>query len=484
MLHFRIIFKFLGFLLLFCGGFMCLAIPTAIMHDEHILTGLLTACAVTLGFGALGYFLNREARGKDLRKREGFFVVTCGWLVMSLFGTLPYLLTGSISGLTNAFFETISGFTTTGATILDDIEALPKSILLWRSLTQWIGGMGIIVLAVAILPMLGIGSVQLFSAEAPGLKPDKITPRIADTAKRLWLIYLSLTLTEMLLLWLAGMGLFDALNHSLTTVSTGGFSTKQASIAHFESPLIEYIITLFMFFGGTNFILIYWLFKGKLEKLWQNEEFRFYALGTLVFILVVGSALLIKGSYGLEESFRNAAFQVVSLITTTGYGTADYTLWGSGLTMFAFLLLFSGGSAGSTAGGVKMVRHLILFKHGAAEMRKQMHPSAIIPIRMNKKALPEEVSGSVLAFIMFYIILFALGSILLAAMGIDFDTAIGAVATSLGNVGPGISDVGPAYTFNFLPTAAKWELAFLMLIGRLELFTVLVLFTPYYWRKG
>ena len=484
MLNHRIIFKFLGILLLFCAGFMSLTLPIAFHLNEGTKQGLGLAILITLGFGLLGYLANRKVSGQDLKKREGFIVVTFGWIIMSLFGSLPYLLTGSIDGLTNAFFETISGFTTTGATILDDIESLPSSLLLWRSLTQWIGGMGIIVLAVAILPILGVGSMQLFSAEAPGLRPDKITPRIADTAKRLWLIYLILTLVEMFLLKLAGMGVFDAVNHSLTTISTGGFSTKQASIAHFQNPLIEYIITVFMFMGGTNFILIYWLLKGRFVKLWENEEFRFYAIGVSVFILVVTAALVAKGTYDFEDSFRNAAFQVVSLISTTGYGTADYTLWGSGLTMFAFLLLFSGGSAGSTAGGVKMIRHLILFKNGAAELRRQMHPSAVIPIRLNKKAVPDEVTGAVLAFIMFYIIVFALGSILLAAMGIEFDTAIGAVATSLGNVGPGISDVGPSHTFNFLPNAAKWELTFLMLVGRLELFTVLVLFTPYYWRRG
>lgn len=469
---------------MFNGAFMALTIPVALYFQEDIKLGIILACAVTLLAGAALFFINRSASGKDLRKREGFIVVTLGWLFMSLFGCLPYIFTGSIDGFTNAFFETMSGYTTTGATILDDIEAAPKSILLWRSLTQWIGGMGIIVLAVAILPILGISSVQLFSAEAPGLRPDKITPRIADTAKRLWLIYLSLTLLETLLLKFAGMGIYDAVNHSLTTVSTGGFSTKQASVAHFNSPLIEYIITVFMFLGGTNFILIYWLLKGRLNKLWENEEFRFYASGITVFILVVTAALIAKGMYGLEESFRNSAFQVVSLITTTGFGTEDYTLWGSGLTMFAFLLLFAGGSAGSTAGGMKMIRHLILFKNGSAEMRRHMHPSAVIPIRINGRALPYNMASAVLAFIMLYIVVFALGSILLAAMGISFDTAIGAVATSLGNVGPGIADVGPSYTFNFLPSAAKWELCFLMLVGRLELFTVLLLFTPYYWRRS
>jgi len=462
---------------------MLLTVPVAIYFGEDTLFGILMACLIHLVVGGGGFLMTRTADGKSLKKRDGFIVVALGWTVMSLFGSFPYMLTESIPSFTNAFFETISGFTTTGASILDKIEAQPRSILLWRSLTQWIGGMGIIVLAVAILPILGIGSVQLFSAEAPGLKPDKITPRIGDTAKRLWAIYLGLTLTETALLYVGGMGLFDALNHSLTTVSTGGFSTKQASVGHFDSAFIQYVITAFMLLGGTNFILIYWLVKRRIEKLTGNEELRFYLIIVSVLTVIVGGSLLIRGTYGAEESFRTSAFQVVSMVTTTGYATADYTAWGSGLTMLFFLLLFSGGSAGSTAGGVKMIRHLVLLKNAVTELRRQMHTSAIIPIRVNGKAMPFEMTGSVLAFIMMYILVFAIGSILMAAMSIDFDTAIGAVATALGNVGPGIGQVGPSFSFAALPVAAKWELAFLMLVGRLELFTMILIFTRYFWRK-
>ncbi|MDA0973522.1 MAG: TrkH family potassium uptake protein [Bacteroidetes bacterium] len=484
MFHPKIILKFLSVLLLFNGGFMSLILPLAIKDEDGTALGIGAAVILHLILGIFLLWLNKDADGKELRKRDGFLVVTLGWVMMSVFGCLPYLFTGTIPDVTNAFFETISGFTTTGASILDDIESMPRSILLWRSLTQWIGGMGIIVLAVAILPILGIGSVQLFSAEAPGLKPDKIKPRIADTAKRLWFLYMALTVSEVILLWLGDMNLFDAINHSLTTLSTGGFSTKQASIAHWDSAYIHYVITGFMFLGGTNFILIYWLTHLKFKKLIENEEFRFYGGLVLVFSIVVSIALYLKGDLSGEESFRTSLFQVVSIVSTTGYATADYTLWGSGLTMFFFLLLFSGGSAGSTAGGVKMVRHLILFKNSGAELKRQLHSNAIIPIRIDGKAIPMEMTSSVLAFMMLYIVLFALGSILLAAMGVDFDTAIGAVATSLGNVGPGINEVSPSYSFNFLPAAAKWELGFLMLVGRLELFTVLMLFNPYYWRKN
>ena len=463
---------------------MCLTLPLAWADNDGTFFAFLQVILIHLALGLTTYQLNKRSDGRDLRSRDGFLVVTSGWILMSAFGCLPFLFTGTIPSVTNAFFETMSGFTTTGASILDNIEAMPRSVLLWRSLTQWIGGMGIIVLAVAILPILGIGSVQLFSAEAPGLKADKIKPRIADTAKRLWFIYMGLTLAETILLWIGGMSPFDALNHSLTTLSTGGFSTKQASIAYWDSAYIQYVITLFMFLGGTNFILIYWLINLKFKKLFENEEFRFYGIATILFSLLVALALIKRGMFGMEESFRTALFQVVSIVTTTGYATADYCHWGSGLTMFFFLLLFAGGSAGSTAGGVKMIRHVILYKNSGGELKRQLHPNAIIPVRIDGKAISIETTSSVLAFIIFYIVLFALGSILLAAMGIDFDTSIGAVATSLGNTGPGIGQVSPSYSFNFLPDAAKWELSFLMLVGRLELFTVLLLLSPYFWRKN
>ena len=463
---------------------MCLTLPLAWADNDGTFFAFLQVILIHLALGLTTYQLNKRSDGRDLRSRDGFLVVTSGWILMSAFGCLPFLFTGTIPSVTNAFFETMSGFTTTGASILDNIEAMPRSVLLWRSLTQWIGGMGIIVLAVAILPILGIGSVQLFSAEAPGLKADKIKPRIADTAKRLWFIYMGLTLAETILLWIGGMSPFDALNHSLTTLSTGGFSTKQASIAYWDSAYIQYVITLFMFLGGTNFILIYWLINLKFKKLFENEEFRFYGIATILFSLLVALALIKRGMFGMEESFRTALFQVVSIVTTTGYATADYCHWGSGLTMFFFLLLFAGGSAGSTAGGVKMIRHVMLYKNSGGELKRQLHPNAIIPVRIDGKAISIETTSSVLAFIIFYIVLFALGSILLAAMGIDFDTSIGAVATSLGNTGPGIGQVSPSYSFNFLPDAAKWELSFLMLVGRLELFTVLLLLSPYFWRKN
>lgn len=464
------------------GLFMLLCLPFSIYYKEDIyplgLAGLIT---LTSG-GALWYF-TKNAENKDIKKKDGYLVVIMAWVTMSLFGTLPYLISGSIPGFTNAFFETISGFTTTGATILTDIESVDKGILFWRSLTQWIGGMGIIVLAVAILPILGIGGMQLFVAEAPGLTPDKMKPRITDVAKRLWLMYVGLTFLEMILLMIGGMTFYDAINHSLTTMATGGFSTKNASIAHYDSAFIQYVMIVFMFLAGTNFTITYYGFKGKFKKVWGNEEFRNYFI--LIIVLSIGISYFVFSDRweGFEKSFRDSLFQVVSIVTTTGYATADYTAWAPFLTVIFFLLMFVGASAGSTSGGIKVIRHTLLFKNSFLEMRRQLHPSAIIPVRLNEKAVSRDITYNVLAFVMIYLLIFGLGVFLISFTGVDFDTALGAVATSLGNIGPGLGSVGPVHNFAHITPFGKWLLAFLMLLGRLELFTVLMLFNPSFWKK-
>jgi trk system potassium uptake protein TrkH len=481
--NYKVIFKILGILLVLNGTFMLLCIPFSLYYGEGDLIALLISSGITAGTGGTMLFLTRKNVNKELRKRDGYLVVTGGWLIMSFFGSLPYIFSGAIPDLTNAFFETLSGFSTTGATILTDIESVHKGILLWRSLTQWIGGMGIIVLTVAILPILGIGGMQLFVAEAPGISPDKLQPRIKETAKRLWLIYLGLTMTEMGLLWIGGMTFYDAVNHGLTTMATGGFSTKNASIAHYQSPFIQYVIILFMFLAGTNFTMTYFAMKGKFKKVFSNEEFRTYLIASVVISVVVALTIFGLGFTGLEQSFRDALFQVVSVITTTGYITADYTSWTPFITILFFILMFVGASAGSTAGGVKIVRHLILFKNSFLELKRQIHPSAVIPVRFNNRAVTRDITFNILAFIMIYISIFATGSIVLGILGLDFMTAIGAVATCLGNIGPGIGTVGPVDNFAHLPDLSKWVLSFLMLLGRLELFTVLILFTPYFWNK-
>ncbi|MGI9543793.1 MAG: TrkH family potassium uptake protein [Cyclobacteriaceae bacterium] len=480
--NFKIISNILGLLLIINGGFILLCLPVSIFFGEGGLIPILVSGLITVVVGLLLWYATRKA-GKELRKRDGYLIVSLGWLTMSLFGTLPYILSGAIPDFTNAFFETISGFTTTGASVLNDIESLPKGILFWRSLTQWIGGMGIIVLAVAILPLLGIGGMQLFIAEAPGLKPDKLQPRIAQTAKRLWLIYFGLTFSEFVLLRLAGMTYFDAMNHALTTMATGGFSTKQDSMA-FYGPTVQYIVIVFMFLAGTNFTLTYFGFKGNFKKIWQNEEFRVYLKLVGLLSLAIGLVIYLVVGSSIEESFRDALFQVVSIITTTGFVSADYTSWVPGVTILFFMMMFLGGSAGSTAGGVKIVRHILLLKNGILELKRQLHPSAIIPVRLNQRAVSQDITFNVLAFIMIYITVTVVSTVVMGMLGEDVLTSLGAVATSLGNIGPGIGAVGPLDNFADMPSGGKWFLSFLMLLGRLELFTVLILFTPYFWKRS
>ncbi len=469
-------------LLVFNGLFMFLCIPASLYFNANDLVPMAFSATSTLGVGLLVWVLTRTSKKPNIRKREGFIIVTFGWVVMSLSGTLPYVMSGSVVSFTDAFFETLSGYTTTGASVINDLSIIPKDILFWRSMTQWIGGMGIIVLAVAILPVLCIGGMQLFVAEAPGIKPDKLAPRIRDTAKRLWLIYVGLTGLEFILLRFAGMNWFDALNHALTTMATGGFSTHNESIAAF-SPAIQYIIICFMFLAGASFTLTYFGLVGKFRKVFMNEEFRVYVGLLITLSLAVGVLVAGFDDGTIEKAFRDTLFQVVSIVTTTGFVSADYTGWTPFITMLFFIMMFFGGCAGSTAGGVKIVRHIILIKNSILELKRQLHPSAIIPVRFNNRAVDPSITYNVVAFIMMYITIFAVGSVIMTMMGIDFNTAMGSVATSLGNIGPGIGDVGPADNFSWLPSPAKWFLAILMLVGRLELFTVLILFTPYFWRK-
>ena len=496
-LNYQIIISFLGLTSMLNGVFMILAVPFSIYHKEDAKWGILTAGLITIVLGFLMWFYNRGAE-KNLQKKEGYVIVTFGWLILSLTGTLPYLFTGSIPEFTNAFFETISGYSTTGSSILTDIESMPKGILFWRSATHWIGGMGIIVLTIAILPLLGIGGMQLFMAEAPGPAADKMHPRITETAKRLWFIYFSLTITEFLLLKIAGMNWFDAINHSMATVSTGGFSTKNTNIAFWNGiPLVQYIITLFMFIAGTNFIITYFVFKGKWRKVFNNEEFKWYFFGALGLVIVI-TALIVnfqdpnlqttishpKPWGEVESAFRHASFQVVAILTTTGFVSADFTMWNSFATMLIFLLFFVGGSAGSTSGGVKIVRHILMIKSSLLEFKKLLHPSAIIPVRYGGRGVNQNIIFNILSFFVLYMLIFILSSIILTFLGLDFTSAIGAAASSLGNIGPAIGSISPTNNFEHLSSGAKWFCAFLMLIGRLELFTVLILFTPFFWRKN
>ena len=485
----------MGVLLLFNGGLMLLSSLTSFLTQDGFTFEITLSAFLVLSFGALLMLITRQYNNQ-IQKREGYLVVSLGWLLMSLSGTLPYLLTGSIEAFVPSFFESMSGYTTTGATILHDIEAVPKGILFWRSTTHWIGGMGIIVLAIAILPFLGIGGMQLFTAEAPGPGSDKLHPRITDTAKRLWLIYLSFTLIETFCLYFAGMSFFDAINHAMSTLSTGGFSTKNSSIAFWnQNPLIEYIIIFFMFLAGTNFIVSYFAITGKFKKVFSDEEFKSYFFFILFFtVLVCGMILLhvdipqhfegVTNSFSaLETAFRHALFQVLSVITTTGFVTADFTQWTPFLTIVFFGLMFLGGSSGSTSGGVKVVRHLLMIKGGFLEFKRALHPNAIIQARYNKKIVGESISYNILGFFILYMLSFIIGALGFGFMGIDFESAVGLAASTLGNVGPALGAFGPVDNYEALADAGKIWASFLMLLGRLELFTVLILLTPFFWKK-
>ncbi|MCF8261919.1 MAG: TrkH family potassium uptake protein [Melioribacteraceae bacterium] len=461
---------------------MTLGIPFSIYYGDNDIYVLLFSGIGTAGIGGLTFYFTKDHR-KDIKKKDGYIIVSSSWLVMSLFGAIPFVIHGSIPSYTDAFFETMSGFTTTGASILNNIEELPHGLLFWRSITQWMGGMGMIVLSLAILPVLGIGGMQLFVAEVPGPTKDKIHPRIGETAKRLWGIYVIFTLVETVLLYLGGMTVFESINHAFTTMATGGFSTKQASIAAYDSPYLQYVMIVFMFAAGINFSLHYHLLHFNFKVFSKNEEFKFYTKLTVVIALLVAVVLYFSNYADLEKSFRDSLFQVVSLITTTGYVTADYEMWGPFFQVLFFLLLFIGGCAGSTGGGIKVVRHLLLFKNSLLELRRLIHPRAVIPVRFNGTAVPQDIISNVLAFFLFYILIFVVGTIIMSILGLDFLSAIGSVATSLGNVGPAIGSVGPSYNFAHIPDLGKWLLSILMLMGRLELFTILIIFSPAFYKK-
>ena len=481
MIRKKIIFNILGKLLVGESVFLFLSLLVSLLYQESDTSAFLYSGLITFAVGGLSYLTSKGVK-KDMGKREGYIIVSLVWVVFSIFGCLPYLFSGAIPSVTDAFFETMSGFTTTGSSILNNIEELPHGILFWRSLTQWLGGMGIIVMFLAILPTLGIGGRELFVAEVPGPAPDKLTPRIKETARNLWGLYASFTFVECILLMLGGMSFFDAINHSLTTMATGGYSTKQASVGYFDSAYIQYVIIAFMFIAGTNFTLSYAMLTGRISKVFKDEEFRFYSLVILLFSVVIAAGVVVTSQMGIEQAFRDSLFTVVSIITTTGYATVDYLIWMPLLGMLIFVLMFVGGSAGSTGGGVKVVRILLLFKNSFHELKRLIHPNAVIPIRYNQRVVDQRTITNILAFFVFYIIIFMSSTVLMSFWSSDIFSALSAVATTLGNIGPGFGEIGPMENFSKLPDLAKWFLSFLMLLGRLELFTVLVLFSPSFWK--
>jgi trk system potassium uptake protein len=482
-MNFKFVIHILGFLLLLTGGLMLTGIPFSLYYIDNDVIILLLSGSGTALLGFLIWLSTRQNLVKEIGKREGYVIVTLGWLLMSLFGSLPFYFSGYIPSYTDAFFETISGFTTTGASILNNIEGLPHGLLFWRSMTHWIGGMGIIVLSIAILPLLGIGGMQLYQAEVAGPSKDKLHPRVKETAKRLWAIYVLFTGVEVILLMFGGMNLFDALCHSFGTLASGGFSTKNNSIAYYNSPFIEYVIIVFMFIAGTSFSLHYLALKGKLWNYFKDSEFRFYL--TLVLFLVITSTffLVINNSQAVESSFRNTAFSIISILSSTGFATVNYQSWAPFYTEVFLILLLLGACAGSTSGGVKMVRYQLLLKNSFLELKRLIHPQGVIPVRQNGKAIHPEIIAKIGAFVLLYLFIFGIGSIILAITGLDSTSAMGATAACLANIGPGLDSTGPVSNYSSISDIGKWVLGIIMLLGRLEIFTVLILFSPSFWKK-
>lgn len=482
----------LGAFIFYLGFALLAPMFIDLIYDEGIWhTFLYSASIAFILGGALYYFFKPE---EELRIREGFLVVSLTWLFLSLVGALPFVISGILPSYTDAVFETMSGLSTTGATIFGgetssgflnpNIESLPMSILFWRSLSHWLGGMGIIVLTLAILPLLGVGGMQLFRAESPGPTTDKLTPHIQETAKLLWGIYLAFTGLEFLLLWVhPSMDWFEAINHAFATLATGGFSTKDASIQAFDSVYIDSVITLFMFLAGISFAMHFRLLRGDTKSFFNNRETRFYTLITLISISIISLSLWLFNEYSVGDALRYGSFQVVSIITTTGFGTDNYELWYSMGSVFLFLLFFTGSCAGSTGGGVKMIRWLIIIRNTFREFKQMVHPQAVLPIRIGDKTIDHHIQRTVLSFFVLYLIIFGLGAFIIATMGFDLESAIGASIACLGNIGPGWGEFGPTDNYAQIPYIGKWVLIFMMMIGRLELFTVLLIFTPAFWKQ-
>ena len=465
---------------------MALALGVSLWYGEADSGVFLLSTIITLLAGVIGLLVGRHAESR-MGEREGYVIVAMVWVVFSAFGLMPYYLSGQVPSLTDAWFESMSGFTTTGATIIPDLKVITHGLLFWRSLTQWIGGMGIIVLSIAILPIFGLNGMQLYAAEVTGLTYEKLSPRIADTAKMMWSIYLLLTITEVLALWLCGMNVFDAVCHSFSTIATGGFSTHNNSLEYYDSAAIHYTVTFFMFISGINFVLLIYLLRGKARNLLQDEEVRWYSVAVALFAvaLTVGLYIARPGWSGveMERAFRDSLFTVISSMTSTGYTISDYMYWPVVAWVVIFFLMLTGACAGSTAGGIKWVRLAIIMKNGVAEFQRRIHPNAIIPVKLNEKAVPQQTINNIMAFLIFYVFIIAVTVVIFCASGVNFDESIGAAVSAIGNVGISIGQFGPAGTYAEFPMVAKWVMSFVMLIGRLEIFTVLLLFTRALWRK-
>lgn len=475
----------MGVLLLIESGILLLCTLIPIFYSEDDLFGFIMGSLTSACMGMVALFIGRSTRNKEgsMSRRDGYIVVATSWILFSIFGSLPYYVSGYIPSFTDAFFETMSGFTTTGATIIQDVEVIPHGLLFWRSLTQWIGGLGIVFFTVAVLPIFGVGEVQLFAAEAIGPTHNKLHPRVSISGRWIITVYVVITVLCAIALRLCGVGIFDSINHALTTAATGGFSTKNASIAYFNSHSVEYVITFFMFLSGINYGLLFFAtFHGKLHKLIEDTQFKWYLTLLLIFTFIVGISLFISTPYNGTSSLRNALFHVTAIITTTGFTSTDYTQWPPFIWMTLGLCFYFGACAGSTTGGMKSIRIAILLKSMRNEFNRILHPNAVLPVRVNGKVIPQATRQSVLTFSIFFFALVFAGWFFYLAIGIDIAEAYGIALSCLSNIGLTIGDHGCNIPWNDMPTIGKWFSTFLMLVGRLEVFSVLLVLTPSFWK--
>ena len=478
LIHPLLILRILSTILLIETIAYLLCLPVVFIYKEPAYP-FIGSSAITLLLSGLLFILSREADTDKISSRDGYLAVTVSWVVFSLLGTLPYLFSKTIPSFIDAFFESTSGFSTTGSSIITNVEILPFSILFWRSLTHWFGGIGIIMILIIILPTLRVTGYQLFSLESS--MKEKIHPKTKAIAFRILFIYLGLTLAQTVLLTFGDMRLFDSICNSLGTVATGGFTTKNNSMMSY-SPYSQYIVMLFMFLAGTSQVIYYFMVKRNFKKVKQNEELWFYITVSLVAGALATIILLVNSTKTFEESFREGFFQIISIITCTGYATTDYTLWPVPALLLIFLMMFAGGSTGSTSGGIKMARHLIVIKNIKAVFVKLNHPKSITFIKLNGKTLPENTNTSILSFVVLYLFIFILGTIIVVITGVDPVTSAGSVATCMAGIGPGLGSVGPMSSFAHLPDITKLVLSLLMIIGRLEIITVFTIFTRTFWK--
>ncbi|MDY7034061.1 MAG: TrkH family potassium uptake protein [Thermodesulfobacteriota bacterium] len=478
----RPILKILGTLICFVGGMMVFPLLFSLYYRDGDFLPLLYSMSTSLIIGASLFFLFRGDI-QEISHKEGFIIVTLGWVAAAFIGSLPYLFSGTFDLFLDAYFESTSGFTTTGATVLEKIEGLPKGILFWRSLTHWLGGMGIILLSIAILPLLGVGGMQLYKAEVPGPVADKIKPRIAETAKTLWKIYVLISVLEAVLLLIGGMDLFNALCHTFGTMATGGFSTMDRSIGAYNNTYFDIVITVFMLVAGANFALHYQFLKGNVKQFWESSEFKFYMAVFGISLLYITLNTYFHVYRNIFESLRYSSFQVASILTTTGYVTADFETWPYFSQIFLLFLMFIGGCAGSTGGSIKCMRIMLLLKQTSKSLKQFIHPHGVFPIKIGKQVVPSDVMNSVLSFFLLFIFLVIIGTLIMASLGMDIITAFAAVVACIGNIGPGLGSVGPMDNYSNIPYLGKWVLIFLMFVGRLEVYTIILLLVPEFWRK-